>query len=187
MSVGGVLRGNMRRALRKLELLANVAVILVAVMFAVIFVQRYLRPPPSGIPARKPPPTSESLVGKQISLSGVDWKTNGKTIVLALQTRCHFCTESASFYQNLVKEKAKQANVHLVAVLPDAVQESEGYLKSLGISVDAIIQAPLNSVGIRGTPTVLMVDDTGTIRRAWLGRLDADRERDVIGTLHAKS
>ena len=68
----------------------------------------------------------------------------------------------------------------LVAVLPQSVGESQKYLNDLGVSVDDIKQAGLDAVQVRGTPTLIMADRTGTVVESWAGKLPAEAEGEVL-------
>ena len=108
-----------------------------------------------------------------------------RTLVLALSTQCHFCTESAPFFQRVRKETAK--DLKMVAVLPQPVNDSHKYLESEGVQVDEVRQARLNTIGVRGTPTLLFVDRSGTVKEAWQGRLLPDQEEEVLAALRSAS
>jgi thioredoxin-related protein len=99
---------------------------------------------------------------------------------LALSNKCYFCSASAPFYQQLLRERSK---ARLVAILPQSVAESQSYLEHLNVTVDQVQQAPLTSLGITGTPTLILVDANGRIVKSWVGKLSPDREADVIASL----
>lgn len=160
---------------KKTELLANVAIIVVAVLLGSVLVKRYLLP-------QAPSPQAQSRIqpGTKLLVPGVEWDKNNRTLLLVLSTSCHFCTESAPFYQRLAEEKAKRGGVSLVAVLPQSVGESQKYLQNLGVSVDDIKQAGLDAVQVRGTPTLIMADQTGAVVESWVGKLPAEAEAEVL-------
>jgi hypothetical protein len=56
-------------------------------------------------------------------------------------------------------------------------------LDGLGVNVQNILQSPLDSVKAKATPTLLIVDKTGTINKAWVGKLESQREKQVIASL----
>jgi hypothetical protein len=98
--------------------------------------------------------------------------------VLALSTTCHFCSESAPFYQRLKQQKPD--NVYLVAVLPQPVEDSRNYLNKLGVETNDVVQGSLSSIGVSGTPTLLLVDKTGSVAGLWVGKLsDSDAARVI--------
>jgi hypothetical protein len=160
---------------KRIELLANVAIIVVALLIAGVLVKRYLLPQ-----AESPQARARIQPGTKLSVPGVEWGKNERTLLLVLSTSCHFCTESSPFYQRLAREKAKKGGVGLVAVLPQSVGESQKYLNDLGVSVDDIKQAGLDAVHVRGTPTLIMADRTGAVVESWVGKLQAEAEGEVL-------
>lgn len=116
-------------------------------------------------------------------MPGVDWSNNNQTLLLVLQKGCHFCTESAAFYQRLVRETAGHGSIHLIAVLPQAPDESKKYLDDLGVAIDEVKQAKLDSIGVQGTPTLILVNDKGVVMTSWVGKLSADGEAEVLRRL----
>jgi thiol-disulfide isomerase/thioredoxin len=162
----------------KLQNVANIATIVVSVLLSVVLTKVFL------IPQAGPPPRrAQPLVGLNMkqSLPGVDWAGNKRTLVLALSTKCHFCTESAPFFQRIQKEAAK--NVKMLAVLPQAVDGGRKYLEGEGVHVDDVEQAQLSTIGVTGTPTLLPVDGAGKVADVWQGKLQPDDEEKVIATL----
>lgn len=111
----------------------------------------------------------------------MDWGKNRETLVLALSTRCHFCTESAAFFRRLSQETG--GRVKVVAVLPEAVSESEQYLEDEGLHPDAVRQASMSSIGVVGTPTILLVNDSGMVARVWTGKVQAEDEDSAVRLL----
>lgn len=162
----------------RLENLANLATILVSLLLSVVLIKVFLLPQSAPAPSRPQPRAGMSL--KQ-SLPGVDWAKNKRTLVLAISTQCHFCTDSAPFFQRIQNEKAK--DLKLVAVLPQAVDEGRKYLEGEGVHVDDVKQATLNAIGVTGTPTLLLVDGKGTVAQVWEGKLQPDQEGGVLAVL----
>ena len=160
----------------KLAHVANLATILVSVLLSVVLVKVYLLPQP--VPTRDfaQPRVGMGLTG---ALPGVDWAKNKRTLVLALSTQCHYCTESAPFFQRIQKE----TGLKMLAVLPQAVDESRKYLEGEGVRVDEVKQAVLSTIGVSGTPTLLLVDNTGKVADIWQGKLQPDQEGQVLAVL----
>src|SRR5215813_9898344 len=102
---------------RATEIGMNLSIMLVALVGATVLVKTYLLRPT--VPATSevnptqpgrnpddarvvrtstaPPRTPEE--GTQLSVPGVSWGDSNQTIVLALSDKCHYCSESAPFYQ----------------------------------------------------------------------------------------
>jgi hypothetical protein len=127
----------------------------------------------------------EIIKGKSVDgqALGVDWKKNRRTLVLAISTTCHFCKDSVPFYQKL---GATGTDVKMVAVLPQSVTEAQQYLTGAGVHVDDVKQATLGALGVRGTPTILLVNDVGVVTDVWVGRLQPDQETQVLTALGKK-
>jgi thioredoxin-related protein len=164
---------------RKTELATNLAIMVVAALLCVVLVKNYLIP--------KSASTTESIAtnkqnqfqaGAKISVAGIDWTQNGQMLLLVLSTTCHFCSESAPFYQQLIKECG--GNIRIVAVLPQSVSAGKDYLSRFGISVDDVMQVQFNSLGVRGTPTLIMVDSNGVVTDSWAGKLPNTEEAKVL-------
>jgi len=167
----------MRSLIKRIELVANVAIIVVAILLGVVLVRSYLF---RRSPAVQTTATPAVRPGTKLSLPGVDWKATGRTLVMALSTQCHFCSESAPFYQRVAQERAKTGNLRLLAVLPQSVSESQNYLKTLGVTVDDVKQLRLDSIGVSGTPTLLMANGEGIVTDSWRGQLSAEKEVEVL-------
>jgi hypothetical protein len=165
---------------RLIEVLANVAIIVVAVCVIFVLAKRYFLPTK---PPTSPPGASALRKGMKVPMDGVDWAQNGLTLVLALQKDCHFCTESANFYQRLVEHTRGRSGVKLVAVLPQTSDEASQYLKGLKIEIADIRQSSLATIGVRGTPTLILVDKDGTVKESWVGRLPPEREVEVLNSI----
>jgi thiol-disulfide isomerase/thioredoxin len=162
----------------KLETLVNVAIVVVAVAVCAVLAKQYLL---TGAPGRSHGPE----VGSKIDVAGVDLAGEDRTLLLVLQKGCHFCSESAPFYQRLARETARKSGVHLVAVLPQDVAEGSKYLNSLGVPIEDVRQAQLDALGVSGTPTLILIDDKGVVMKSWVGKLSGDREAEVLDQLHA--
>lgn len=112
----------MGKVYQKIELTANILIIVAALLFVGFLVHRYF----FSNPGLKTP-----TVGSKISLSDVDLSKNDKNVLPVLQKGCHFCSESADFYKILV-ENAQGKNAHVIAVLPQEKRDAEEYLNGSG-------------------------------------------------------
>jgi hypothetical protein len=169
----------MNNLTRKIDLLANVAIISVALLIGVVYARNHLFQTASArLAAPVPVPA-----GAKLSLPGVDWAESEKTLVLALNKGCRYCSNSASFYQQLARETAGHKDVRLIAVLPQEVSEGKKYLEELKVPIREVRQASLDSLGVAGTPTLILLDKTGSVTAAWTGQIPADKEPDVLRRL----
>ncbi|HBB96536.1 MAG TPA: hypothetical protein DC054_14205 [Blastocatellia bacterium] len=175
---------------KQLEIISNVAIIVTAILLCIL-VARTLG---SGVDSAKRPntPTTQEAnsstinsrpriaVGTKLTVEGVDWRKNRKTLVLALSDKCHFCNDSVPFYQQLAQNHGSAA---LVAVFPQPVDESTQYLNDHGVAIADVRQIALSSLAVSGTPTLILVDESGAVSRLWVGKLKPEREAEVVASL----
>jgi len=166
------------RGPNKLQTLANIASIIVSVLLSVVLVKVFLLPQKGPAPNLTQPHAGMNM--KQ-SLPGIDWARNNRTLVLALSTQCHFCNESAPFFRRVADEAGK--DLRMVAVLPQSTAEAQTYLTNQGVRVDEVRQAPTNSIGVTGTPTLLLVNSAGVVTHVWVGKLQPDQEAEALSIL----
>lgn len=159
---------------RQLELAANVGVIIVALAIVVTLFRNSR--------GDQSQPHQTISIGSKLAVKDTSWRSNGRSIVLALSTTCHFCKESSGFYQKVVR-LAQQQHLHTIAVFPQPIPEAQAYLSKQGFTVDEIKQAELSSLSIGGTPTLLLVDDSGSVRNVWIGKLSAEKEKELLAKL----
>lgn len=172
---------------KHIETGSNIATITLAALLGVILVR-------GGIPREGNSATFSSgrqvqpapRIGLDLAKSpiSVDWAANKRTLVLGLQTGCHFCTESAPFFQKLAAAAA--GGTKIVAVLPQSLGDSKQYLAKLSVHVDEIRSAPLADITVIGTPTMLLVDGKGIVRNVWVGKLSEDRQSEVLSAIEPK-
>lgn len=173
----------MRDVPQKIQLVANVAIVMVAILLGIVVAQRFVLPASSKSDSVTTTPITP---GMKLSLSGVDWSKSDRTLLMVLSTNCHFCTESAPFYQRLAQQKVGRLDVRLVAVLPQAVAEAQKYLDDHSIAVDDVRQATPNTVFATGTPTLIIVNRTGSVMNSWVGKLPPEKEAEVISRFLAR-
>ena len=158
---------------KKIELIANLAIVTVALMIGGILVHRYF------LQTNEAQTVPDAPIGQKLALLNVDWSQHKQTLVLALQEGCHFCTESAPFYQRLAAAAARR-NVPVVVVLPQPVEVGRGYLAGLQVPFGDVRQATLGSLGVQATPTIMLVNGEGEVTGGWVGRLPAETESEVL-------
>ena len=117
-----------------------------------------------------------------MGLVGVDWSRANRTLVLALSTRCHFCTESSEFYRRLTPA-AISAGIPVVAVFPQPVEEAQEHWEAQKLPLYGLKFVQAKQLPVSGTPTIILVDRSGTVIRTWAGKQQASGEADIIHNL----
>jgi len=166
----------------KLDKAANIALIVACLLLIGTLARNYYL-------SRLPDPGVSLGIekGEQVKLSGdasADTQTAQATLVLALSTHCGFCQESVPFYQKLAAFKnSSPARVRLATVMTEPKEEIEDYLKKQGIAADAVFSMPVSQIGVKGTPTLLLLDGQNKLIESWVGKLNSQEESEVIAQL----
>jgi hypothetical protein len=137
-----------------------------------------------------PARTKAELVGKQINNPVADWGKTSASVVLALSTNCHYCTESMPFYKRLTEIKqGPETSFQLLTFFPQDPAAATAYLKEHGVSSDLIMSGPksFSNLGVAGTPALLLVNEKGVVQEAWLGKLSEKEQAEVISKLKSAS
>jgi hypothetical protein len=162
----------------KLERLSHILTIVVCCVALFILVESRFRRPA----IQAPSPQQPDLVGRPMNLPDVDWRLSPITVVLAINTTCHFCNESMPFYRNLVSARHRDGSRFTLVILSsETASMLQQYLAEAQIAADSVLHAQVP--GLRSTPTILLVDSTGTIRRAFVGKLSPAGEQEVLSIL----
>lgn len=162
---------------KKIELIANLAIIVVACLLGTVLVRNYLL---STSARRASANEMQRTNSASLSALDIDWRKNKQTLLLAISSTCHFCTESAPFYKKLA---TGPRSTRLVAVLPQSTGEGRRYLNELGLSVDEVKQVQLSSISVSGTPTLLLVDSMGVVIGTWVGKLADEQQAEVLSKM----
>ena len=161
----------------KIEVAANIAVIVLAVVIGSVFLKDRF-----GAPSLDP---NEVKAGDQLpGLHAYNWKAHDRTLVLALRNGCHFCEASMPFYRRLAKlEQSNQIGVHLIAVFPDDPAVVRQVVETQQLTIEAVPGIELGQVKVQATPTVMLVDEQGRVSKVWMGQLPAMEEAEVIAAI----
>lgn len=161
---------------KQINLGLNLMIALVLVAIGVVVIKHYRHTERSSVPPRDyGVPT-----GSKVSLPDTDWKKNEQTLLLVLDTGCAYCTASAPFYQEMVRATAQNRRIQLMAALPQEVSNSKQYLSRLNVPIDEIRQSTLTALGVKGTPTLILINSNGEVMQSWPGKLSAEKEKEVL-------
>ena len=160
------------------EVFVNLSIITAALLLGVVLVRNHLLSNSTAHTLFH----SQAPTEIKVSLPDVDWAKNRRTLLLALSSTCHYCSESAPFYQQIAEQRG---NTHIIAIFPESVSDSKEYLSNLGVSVDEIKQLSLDSLEVRGTPTLMLVNNAGLVTDMWIGKLPPSEETEVLNRLHS--
>ncbi|MGH9947306.1 MAG: TlpA family protein disulfide reductase [Pyrinomonadaceae bacterium] len=185
----------MKKAFRVVQFASNIGILVLTVLAVFAAIRLYVttepKSPQAGINSRRENNSEkqtltktapENILGKTVPLDAINWKNNGTTLILYLSTTCRYCNESIPFYQRLKKEWPKSVPKVVALFLQDD-DEATKYLDSKSLIVDGVVSGSLRSIGITGTPTLLLVDENGVVTDIWRGKLSSEKENEVIAKL----
>lgn len=162
-----------------LDVTTNVIVVLFAVIAIGVLVKNYLAP--DGV-------KTSGVVMKGSAfpeIAGVDYKLAPRTLILALNVDCRYCTRSVPFYNSLAEARNQRPgkfNIVAAFINSDAALV-QSYAEEKRLSVQTIAGVDLDKLGIHMTPTIVLVDNTGKVLDSWHGALQPDAEREVFAAL----
>src|SRR5688572_12200644 len=162
-----------------LDVTTNVVVVVFAVVAITVLVKNYFAPPTTD--------TRVTVTKGSVfpAIAGVDYNQAPRTLILALNVDCRYCTRSVPFY-NLLGE-ARHENPGrfdmVAAFINSDPQLVKSYADEKQPSVQAIAGVDLDKLGIHMTPAIVLVDSTGTVVDSWSGLLQPDGEHEVFGAL----
>ena len=162
-----------------LDVATNVVVVLFAVVAIGVLVKNYFAPPDAK--------TSVSVKTGSVlpEIAGVDYKQTPRTLILALNVDCRYCTRSVPFYNSLAvarQENTSQVNIVAAFINKDATLV-KSYAEEKQLLVQTISGVDLDKLGVHTTPTLILVDNTGKVLDSWRGELQPDGEREVFVAL----
>lgn len=141
--------------MKSLDRIANLAVIVAVIVFLTLASQHEIG---VQIPLHQ---ASQVIVGRRIPIPGLE-PSGHQSLVLIMSTTCHFCTDSLPFYKSLSERVA--GRLFVVAIFPQSESEARKYLESSGVRVNQVLSLTPDTLGVRGTPTVLLLDQEGRVK-----------------------
>ena len=172
-----------------LDTVANIAIILVCAIAAVVLVRNQFVPKaqaPGGMPQVEKGEQYDQL--KAVVPAG-----SNRALVVAVSPGCHFCNDSIPFYKNLIDQRnQKNSDVKFIAAVPASekpeeaqklVAEETQKFAAGGAQPDGMVNVDFAAIKVPGTPTLMLVDNTGKVLDVWVGKLDPKAEQKVLKLL----
>jgi thiol-disulfide isomerase/thioredoxin len=165
--------------MQKLETVTNVAVLVAALLVGAYFVGLFI----GRFGSSEPP--DRAIPGTRLALpEAFDFTAHDRTLILAIQEDCSYCESSMPFYKNLAaKVGGGCAEYGVVAVLPNPPAAADALLRDYELEIPRLANISLVSLGVTGTPTLVLVDGKGTVLDVWVGQLSRDGEQEVLASI----
>jgi len=163
---------------KRLDTGANVAVILAVLVFGGLTVRdRVFRHRTDGVAVLR--------VGDKIAVPpGYDSTKYPATLLLALRPDCPFCEKSVPFYRRLAaREKENRSIAHLLAVVSSDAATTREWAASRRLDMQLHPDTDFAKIRVQGTPTLVLIDPDGRVRKVWAGQLTAGEEAEVLTQL----
>lgn len=171
----------MKRFTTVADVLANLIIVGLGVVVIVLLYQRFTAEEEPHThttvtqPARPPAPAIGQKVDAGVKLA------DSPHLVIAMSSGCGFCDDSVP---ELKKMLPKLGNTNVVYAFPQRDNPRQ-YLEKSGLPTEHAWSGDFRSIGVRGTPTVLLVDRQRRIAAFWEGRLTPARSQEILAKLNA--
>lgn len=161
-----------------LDVTTNVVVVVFAVVAIGVLVKNYFAP--------RGAETSAVVKGSTFpEIAGADYKQAPRTLIVALNVNCPYCSRSVPFYNRLAEARQETGGqVNIVAAFINTDGELvKSYAEEKHLSVPTVSGVALDKFGIHTTPSLVLVDSVGKVLDSWRGALQPDGEREVFDAL----
>jgi len=169
--------------MKRLQVLADVAVTVVAVVIVAFLGWTVFAPAPNAPVSLSRANIEEHLIGTQLDGEKLGFAISDRptALLMVLASNCSFCQESMPFYRRLLAHERDRIQVVVAAPVQDS--GISDYLASEHVTPDAVVFTEPGDLPVSATPTVRVVDSDGVTTHAWIGRLSPEREADVLHVL----
>jgi hypothetical protein len=172
---------------KKLDIFANVAITVVALLIGITLIRQQISHAATAKKLAAAAALESSLdPGKHISPpAGYEWSQHDRTLLMALRYGCVHCEKNMPFYQQMQNQINKsEAKTSLLSIFPDDSFVAQHDLDTHALNgTPFIANVDFAKLHILGTPTLLLVDNKGTILQSWIGELTKDKQDEVMKTL----
>lgn len=166
----------------KLETVSNICVTVASLTLVAVLAAGWTR---GASTVQSPPRPELSYVEGRPSprLSGLATGMGRPTLLLFVRSTCKYCTESLPFYARLTDGSMSASRADVIAVTQESVEQCRAYLTQGGVAIAKVVSASGGEAHVRGTPTLVLLDGEGVVRKVWEGKLSPEAEAEVLRAL----
>jgi hypothetical protein len=169
---------------KKLDIFANIAIILVALLIGFSLIRQQITHAKA---ANKALAASASMENSLVPGNylpppeGYQWAQHDRTLMVALRYGCIHCEHNMQLYQHIQNQiQRSNARTSLLSIFPDDLFVAQHDLDSHSLgNMPFLANINFAKMRVAGTPTLLLVDNKGTILYSWIGEL-SQREQDGV-------
>lgn len=118
--------------------------------------------------------------GFKLEIKGVNWSSRTRNIVLIMSVGCRHCEENLDLFRTIARNAKEHRSSKVIAVFPQPVRAARDYLSKAGLKVDEVYSIPLSAIGAFVTPTIAIVDNTGTAVYVCMGMLTKAKRYEIL-------
>jgi thiol-disulfide isomerase/thioredoxin len=169
------------RALRKLSFTASISFVLMVAVTVGYIVWPRVAGAIGFKPAAPPPQPPAYLASELIDVPAYWYNDAPKTLVLFARASCGACDKARPFLASLVSGLGGRAKA-VMAHPAGAEADDLAFAQSLGIPENQIRKVTAN-LRVKATPTIVLVNQQGTILAAWEGAGAEARQVEIRTTI----
>jgi len=127
--------------------------------------------------------------GDQLPLIDGIASNSRNTVAVVLSSGCKFCAMSAPFYRDLIQRYGRSSRTtpvtQVVAICQESLDSCRPYLDRERLVFDAVVSAIDTPMKLVDTPTLLLLDQSRHVRRAWVGYQDQGGRTAITDVLRS--
>lgn len=127
---------------------------------------------------------AEGFEGVRVPTSSPIVDPTTLTAVVVVDSRCRFCVDSTPFYRRL-QAKSAEGSFRLAFSATEPPDTTISFLRDHGLAEAPLVTLPAE-VRLRVTPTILLVDRSGSVLTAYEGRLSNRQEHQLTTLIAAR-
>ncbi len=118
------------------------------------------------------------LAGSEFRTIGFDPAGAQVNALVFLRTGCTFCDKSMPFYRRIT-QLTSPGKVKVVAFFEHNDLEASEYMERSQLIGVGINRVDFDSLGIKGTPTFVLLDQSGKVLKSSIGKLTDKGEQEI--------
>jgi hypothetical protein len=166
---------SLQKVKRFLDVAGTVACVTICAILIAGMVNQYVRRKPSGADGRVV--KAGMRAGQKLpALPGIDYRQHERSVLLFLDSTCVHCLQSVPTYANLYEatRRKPKSSLALYGAFADG-QKGLDVFKERGFMIPSARQVvSLETYRIAATPTIVVVDRSGTVEDFWVGELSGE-------------
>jgi thioredoxin-related protein len=129
-------------------------------------------------------PAAAYRAGDRVDVPADWYRSSPRTLVLFARASCGACEKARPFLKDLTERLSGKSAI-VVAGGVETKDEDAAFARSLGVT-DSSIKTTPSGLRVRVTPTLVLVDDRGTILESWEGIGPPDKQKAIVEAIEKR-